>query len=154
MPRGYRPYALDKVTPQEQWWQTSARDTSQWGPIQMRESFKPPPDNGLPDWLSKQTAPRVANPPTARPEIPAYCGHAPLVQVEMHDEITAKAGEPQVRLRAPNIVSAYEKNLQLVHHGHICVDCAALWTVRCALLVFMDIGASYLLNNFYSTNPD
>ena len=30
-----------------------------------------------------------------------------------------------------------EEDLQLVHHGYICVDCAACWTVRCTPLVFV-----------------
>ena len=30
-----------------------------------------------------------------------------------------------------------QKNLQLLYHGYICVDCVALWTVRCAPLVFI-----------------
>ena len=42
----------------ERWVTTSARglDCSGWGKPEVRGSFKPPPDNGLPDSLSKQTA--------------------------------------------------------------------------------------------------
>ena len=42
------------------------------------------------------------------------------------------------KARAIQAVSSIRNNLQLLFHGHICVDCAACWTiVRCALRVFM-----------------
>ena len=103
---GYRPYAMDPSATQAAVYVSSARmqmaAATGWRP-EMRESFKPPPEYGLPDWMSKQTAPRVAAPPTAREAIPAYCGHQPLVQVEMEDEKTALEGEPKCRLRGPDI---------------------------------------------------
>lgn len=91
----------------ERWMTTSARglDCSGWGKPEMRGSFKPPPDNGLPDWFSTQTAPRVQNPPTARMAIPDYCGYQPLVQAEISDEKSAKDREPKIRLHAPLVTS-------------------------------------------------
>mmetsp|Transcript_42449 Transcript_42449/g.96065 ORF Transcript_42449/g.96065 Transcript_42449/m.96065 type:complete len:223 (+) Transcript_42449:153-821(+) len=66
----------------------------------MRESCKPVTKIGLPEWMSDQTAPRVAMPPSQRISAPGYCGHSPLVQTEIQDEKTSQAAQPQILLHS------------------------------------------------------
>ena len=67
--------------------------------------------------------------------VPFELGCCGVYCVENIEKI--KEFEASEAAKSNDNVRSSEKIAQLVYRGHICVDCAAFWIVRCALLVFV-----------------